>query len=143
RPRVVRRHLPAHLPNERCRLAARQTHARDRAARNAGCSSRPESARVCDAGRFLNEIRTRCVIAKADLKIISPFARWRTLRPAKFSRKRFQFFNRSRQLGQRKTYARFDSHQTFLSAGPRRGQFVIALDDLRSLLRRGEKKIPS
>jgi hypothetical protein len=32
------------------------------------------------------------------------------LRPAEFSRKRFQFFNRRRQLGQRKTRERFDSH---------------------------------
>src|SRR6478735_6254281 len=35
------------------------------------------------------------------------------LRPSELSRKRFQFFNRRRQLGQRKTRARFDSHQIF------------------------------
>jgi hypothetical protein len=36
------------------------------------------------------------------------------LRSTEFSRKRFQFFNRRGQLGQRKTRERFDSHQTFL-----------------------------
>jgi hypothetical protein len=39
------------------------------------------------------------------------------LRPTEFPRKRFQFFNRRGQLGQRKTRERFDSHQTFLPFG--------------------------
>src|SRR5438477_9724918 len=55
--------------------------------------------------------------------------------PTELSRKRFQFFNRRWQLGQAKTRQRFDSHQTFLSEGPRRGQFGTALAELRWLIK--------
>jgi alkanesulfonate monooxygenase SsuD/methylene tetrahydromethanopterin reductase-like flavin-dependent oxidoreductase (luciferase family) len=64
-------HLPAHVPNERGGLAARQTHARNRTDWDAGGAACPKSARICDAGLSLNEIRTCCVIATADL-IIRP-----------------------------------------------------------------------
>ncbi len=69
RERIVRRHLPAHVPNERGGLAARQTHARNRTDWDAGGAACPKSARICDAGLSLNEIRTCCVIATADLMI--------------------------------------------------------------------------
>src|SRR6266853_440877 len=68
RERIVRRHFPAHVPNERGGLAARQTHARNRTDWDAGGAACPKSARIWDAGPSLNEIRTCCVIATADLK---------------------------------------------------------------------------
>src|SRR6476659_11022667 len=71
RERIVRRHLPAHIPNECGGLAARQTHARNRTDWDAGGAACPKGARICDAGLSLNEIPTCCVIAKADL-IIRP-----------------------------------------------------------------------
>src|SRR4029077_207460 len=71
RERIVGRHFPAHVPNERCGLAPRQTDARNRTDWDAGGASRPECAPVCAAGPFLYQIRTRRVIAKIDLKNIS------------------------------------------------------------------------
>src|SRR5437868_2347354 len=69
--RIVRRHLPAHVPNERGGLAACQTHARNRTDWDAGGAACPKSARIWDAGSSLYQIRTCCVIATADL-IIRP-----------------------------------------------------------------------
>src|SRR5438309_793556 len=77
RERIVRRHFPAHVSNERGGLAARQTHARNRTDWDAGGAACPKSARICDAGPSLNEIRTCCVIASADLITFPPFSRWR------------------------------------------------------------------
>src|SRR6476620_12152593 len=71
RERIVRRHFPADVPNERGGLAARQTHARNRTDWDAGGAACPKSARICDASPSLNEIPTCCVIATADL-IIRP-----------------------------------------------------------------------
>src|SRR5207302_1189088 len=62
----------------------------------------------------------RFVAAKRKASLI--VALDQQLRPAEFSRKRFQFLNRRWQLSQRKTRQRFDSHQTFLSTGSTRGQ---------------------
>ena len=54
--RVVRRHLPPHLPDECRSIAARETHARDRVAWDACCSSRKESARIeCIGGALGNK----------------------------------------------------------------------------------------
>ena len=53
----------------------------------------------------------RLVAAKRKASLI--VALDEQLRPAEFSRQRFQFFNRRGQLGQRKTRERFDSHQLF------------------------------
>ena len=66
----------------------------------------------------------RLVSAKRKASLIVAFDE--QLRPTDFSRKRFQFFDRRGQLGQRKTRERFDSHQTFLPPGLARGQFPLA-----------------
>src|SRR5438105_11237180 len=79
----------------------------------------------------------RFVAAKRKASLI--VALDQQLRPAEFSRKRCQFFNRSRQLSQRKTRQRFDSHETFLSAGLRRGQLALARAAC-ALLRKVRKK---
>src|SRR5437868_5686757 len=76
---------------------------------------------------------TRLVPAKRKASLI--VALNQQLRSAELSRERFQFFNRRWQLGQAKTRQRFDSHQTFLPAGPRRGQFGTALAELRWLIK--------
>jgi hypothetical protein len=59
----------------------------------------------------------RLVAAKREASLI--VALDEQLRATEVSRKRFQFFNRRGQLGQRKTRERFDSHQTFLPAARR------------------------
>ena len=46
RERLVRRHFPSHVPNERRGVAARENAARDRAARDASCSSCASRARL-------------------------------------------------------------------------------------------------
>src|SRR6478736_197320 len=66
--RIVRRDFPAHVSNERGGLAARQTHAGNRTDWGTGGAACPKSAQIC-AGPSLNEIRTCCIIAKADLMI--------------------------------------------------------------------------
>ena len=66
RERVVRRHFPSHVPDERGSIAARETDARDRAARDARCSSRANRTRVRHwAGADTNEVRSCCVNHKA------------------------------------------------------------------------------
>src|SRR6266852_4867292 len=57
RKRVVRRHLSHHVPDERRGIAACETYASDRAARDAGCSSGAGRGRVLNNdGAFRKEL---------------------------------------------------------------------------------------
>ena len=58
--RVVRRHFPSHIPNERRSIAARETDARDRAARNGRCADGAQFPRVFTATACVTDCRSPC-----------------------------------------------------------------------------------
>ena len=76
RERVVRRHLPYHIPDERRGVAARENAARDRAAWDASCSPRASRARVWECGTFASELTSRCLkLARSELSCSPQLAR--------------------------------------------------------------------
>src|SRR5438067_7044933 len=60
RKRVVRRHFPYHVPNERRSIAAREIAARDRAARNRRCADGAQFHRVFTATACVTDCRSPC-----------------------------------------------------------------------------------
>src|SRR6266568_2010782 len=60
RKRVVRRHFPYHVPNERRSIAAREIAARDRAARNRRCADGAQFPRVFTATACVTDCRSPC-----------------------------------------------------------------------------------
>src|SRR4029077_16518014 len=58
--RVVRRHFPSHIPNERRSIAAREIDARDRAARNRRCAYGAQFPRVFTATACVSDCRSPC-----------------------------------------------------------------------------------
>src|SRR5437773_9676414 len=58
--RVVRRHFPSHIPNERRSPAAREIDARDRAARNRRCADGAQFPRVFTATACVTDCRSPC-----------------------------------------------------------------------------------
>src|SRR6059058_5308351 len=58
--RVVRRHFPYHVPNERGSIAAREIAARDRAARNRRCADGAQFPSVFTATACVTDCRSPC-----------------------------------------------------------------------------------